>query len=181
MFFRKKRQKETPRRRESFDPDESRSDTPVAGAPSGMGRDLDDPTIANVTRPLPRRDAPGAPLEEAGEDVTRFIGAPLPYGATFVAWLVHASGTHRGRDVRLGGGTIRLGSARDCEIAISGDTYISSRHAEIDVSQGIPRVRDLQSTNGTFLNGKKIREADLADGDRLRVGTTELIFKCVHL
>ena len=180
MFFRKKRQKETSRRRESFDPDESRSETPVAGESSGLGRDLDDPTIAHATHPGPKRDAP-PPAEEAGDDVTRFIGAPMPYGATFVAWLVHASGAHRGRDVRLGGGTIRIGSSRDCEIAISGDTYISSRHAEIDVSAGGPRLRDLQSTNGTFLNGKKVREADLADGDRVRVGTTELIFKCVHL
>ncbi|HET9887658.1 MAG TPA: FHA domain-containing protein, partial [bacterium] len=174
MFFRKKRQKETSRRRESFDPDESRSDTPATGESSGLGRDLDDPTIASVTRPLPRRDAPGPASDEVGDDVTRFIGAPLPYGATFVAWLVHASGTHRGRDVRLSTGTTRIGSGRDCEIAISGDTYISSRHAEIDVSQGIPRLRDLQSTNGTFLNGKKIREADLNDGDRIRVGTSEL-------
>ena len=180
MFFRKKREKESSRRRESFDPDESRSDTPIAGKSSGMGRDLDDPTIAHATRPGPRRDAP-PPVEEAGDDHTRFIGAPLPYGATFVAWLIYANGTHRGRDVRLGTGTTRIGSSRDCEIAIAGDTYISSRHAEIDVAGGAPRLRDLQSTNGTFLNGKKVREADLADGDRVRIGTSELIFKCVQL
>jgi pSer/pThr/pTyr-binding forkhead associated (FHA) protein len=179
MFFRKKRDKEISRRRESFEADESRSDPPAARESSGPGRDLDDPTIAHATRTGPRREAP--PPEDAGDDVTRFIGAPLPYGATFVAWLVHATGAHRGRDVRLGAGTTRLGSSRDCEIAISGDTYISSRHAEIDVSAGVSRLRDLQSTNGTFVNGKKVREADLADGDRVRIGTTELIFKCVQL
>lgn len=179
MFFRKKRERESSRRRESFDPDESRSDTPTAGESTGLGRDLDDPTIAHATRTGPRA---GVPLpDEAGDDVTRFIGAPLPYGTTSVAWLVYAGGAHRGRDVRLGAGTTRIGSTRDCEIAIAGDTYISSRHAEIDFSEGAFRLHDLQSTNGTFLNGKKVREAELADGDRLRIGTTELIFKCVHL
>jgi hypothetical protein len=188
MFFRKKREKEK-RPRESFDPGESFSDTPSfkdrdrPPESSRTGRDLEDPTILpSSTRPPPRGGAPAPHLqEEAGEDVTRFIGAPVPYGAAFVAWLVHASGAQRGKDIRLSGGTTRIGSGRECEISISGDTYISSRHAELSFSGGLPHLRDLQSTNGTFVNGEMIREVDLADGDRVRIGATELVFKCVHL
>jgi pSer/pThr/pTyr-binding forkhead associated (FHA) protein len=38
-------------------------------------------------------------------------------------------------------------------------------------------VRDLESTNGTFLNGKRVGTARLADGDRLRVGRVELLVR----
>jgi pSer/pThr/pTyr-binding forkhead associated (FHA) protein len=38
-------------------------------------------------------------------------------------------------------------------------------------------VRDLESTNGAFLNGKRVGSARLADGDRLRVGRVELLVR----
>lgn len=189
MFFRKKREKEKTPARDSFDEDASRADAPLPppparrGAPASSGRDLDDPTIArSVTRPggakplpLPERK------EEVGEDVTQFIGAPLAYGATTVAWLVFVAGANRGKDIRLGSGLTRVGSSRECELAILGDSYVSSKHAELTLDRGLARVRDLQSTNGTYVNGDRIREADLVDGDRVRFGTTELVFKCVNL
>ncbi len=170
MFFRKKREKEKP-----------------AGEEAGE-RDLDDPTVVRSgTRPGPSREPASRPAsapdpeEEAGADVTRFIGAPPAYGSTIVAWLVHVAGPSKGRDLRLGSGTLRVGSSRDCEVPLGGDEYVSSRHAEILVERTGVRVRDLQSRNGTFVNGERIRESMLADGDRVRFGTTELVFKCVHL
>jgi hypothetical protein len=168
MFFRKKREKENRL------PDE---------APSG--RDLDDPTVVRSgTRPGPSLSAPRSvpdPGDEVGDDVTRFIGAPLAYGSTLVAWLVHAAGPSRGRDLRLGSGTLRVGSSRDCEIPVLGDDYVSSRHAEVVVERGAVKLRDLQSRNGTFVNGARVDEVILNDGDRVRFGTTELVFKCVQL
>jgi pSer/pThr/pTyr-binding forkhead associated (FHA) protein len=122
-----------------------------------------------------------APDSETGDDVTRFIGAPHAYGSTIVAWLVHAAGPSRGRDLRLGSGTLRVGSNRECEISLTGDSYISSRHAEIMVERGSVHLRDLQSRNGTFVNGARVRDAALTDGDRIRFGTTEFVFKCVQL
>jgi pSer/pThr/pTyr-binding forkhead associated (FHA) protein len=38
-------------------------------------------------------------------------------------------------------------------------------------------VVDLKSTNGTFVNGKRVHKAQLADGDKLRVGRVELVVK----
>ena len=57
------------------------------------------------------------------------------------------------------------------------DESASRRHAEICVGQGVV-LRDLGSTNGTFLNGQRISgEASLKDGDVIQVGRTQLVFR----
>src|SRR5262249_48348203 len=56
------------------------------------------------------------------------------------------------------------------------DPCISSRHARIERKNSGFFIRDLRSRNGTFLNGARIFEAQLGDGDRIRVGETELLF-----
>jgi hypothetical protein len=54
------------------------------------------------------------------------------------------------------------------------DASVSSRHAEILLQGSEILVRDLNSTNGTFLNGEKISEAVLKPGQTLRFGQVEL-------
>lgn len=56
------------------------------------------------------------------------------------------------------------------------DDSVSSQHAEISFSDGEFSVRDLGSTNGTFLNGEKIEEASLGRGDEVRFGSIVCIF-----
>lgn len=51
------------------------------------------------------------------------------------------------------------------------DLSVSARHATILFTEGRWIVRDLGSRNGTFVNGRRVREADLEDGDRIRFGT----------
>ena len=66
-----------------------------------------------------------------------------------------------------------LGRGNDCDIRIN-DHSVSRRHARIQPGpEGFCAV-DLQSTNGTFVNDKRIHKATLAAGDRLRVGRIEL-------
>jgi len=55
-------------------------------------------------------------------------------------------------------------------------TRVSREHAVIDAADGSQRVKDLGSTNGTFLNGRRIQEAPLKDGDLLLVADVELTF-----
>jgi hypothetical protein len=52
---------------------------------------------------------------------------------------------------------------------------VSSRHCEIVVGDGTISVRDLGSTNGTFVDDKPIREANLTHGQRLKLGSTEFV------
>ncbi len=57
------------------------------------------------------------------------------------------------------------------------DIKVSGVHAEIVFEQGKPLVRDLGSTNGTMLDGKKITELILSEGDRITVGNTEFVLE----
>ncbi|MBL9175554.1 MAG: FHA domain-containing protein [Verrucomicrobiales bacterium] len=56
------------------------------------------------------------------------------------------------------------------------EASVSSFHAEITVheSDGSVTVRDLQSTNGTFIAGQPVEEARLADGQQLQLGNVEM-------
>jgi pSer/pThr/pTyr-binding forkhead associated (FHA) protein len=59
------------------------------------------------------------------------------------------------------------------------DEGISREHALIllDCEDCIYVVEDLQSTNGTKVNGKRVRSAELNDGDEIQVGLTRFIFQ----
>jgi two-component system, NtrC family, response regulator HydG len=67
-----------------------------------------------------------------------------------------------------------LGQSATCDFRLT-DRSISRRHASVDASTWPVRVRDLGSTNGTFVNGVAIVEAHLAGGETLRLGSTTMV------
>jgi uncharacterized RDD family membrane protein YckC len=80
-----------------------------------------------------------------------------------------------GRRVALAGGDFVIGRERDCDLPL-GDGTVSRHHAAVGVEGGRVTVRDLGSSNGTFVNGRRLRaEAELAAGDRLRLGRVRLV------
>jgi len=61
------------------------------------------------------------------------------------------------------------------------DAEVSRRHARFESQQGIVYVDDLKSSNGTFLNGRRVNEAiEVRSGDEIDVGTTRLIVRAVR-
>ncbi|MEM7138778.1 MAG: FHA domain-containing protein [Myxococcota bacterium] len=69
-----------------------------------------------------------------------------------------------------------IGRGTSCCVTID-DPMMSREHARMDFTGDKPVIEDLQSRNGTVLNGRPlIGEAVLEDGDRIRVGTQELVF-----
>lgn len=68
---------------------------------------------------------------------------------------------HRGRCV--------IGRKPECDLRIPAGA-VSRQHTEVVITGGKARVRDMGSSNGTFLNDVRVQEADLAPGDRLIVG-----------
>ena len=75
---------------------------------------------------------------------------------------------------RLDGGTIQIGRDPSCQIRPD-DTYISQRHARIARRGEGWVVEDLGSTNGTYLNQRKVAvPTRIEPGDRIRVGKTVL-------
>ena len=69
-----------------------------------------------------------------------------------------------------------LGRGADADLRLP-DTGVSRAHAELRLDGGTARVVDLQSTNGTLLNGRRIRIATLSDGDRLDLGATSMVYR----
>ena len=67
----------------------------------------------------------------------------------------------------------RIGRAPDNDIVLNADT-ISSYHAEIIVRDDKFYIKDMNSTNGTKVNGKRVSEAGLSPGLKLQIGETEL-------
>lgn len=80
------------------------------------------------------------------------------------------------QEVDLVGEEIIIGRGSMGQITID-DPMLSRRHVRIDLSGAAPTVEDLSSRNGTQLNGCALVErATLTDGDRIRIGTQELVF-----
>ena len=69
-----------------------------------------------------------------------------------------------------------LGRGAEADLRLP-DSGVSRAHAELRLHGDVVRVVDLDSTNGTVVNGQRVRESDLADGDRLDIGATSLVFR----
>jgi hypothetical protein len=72
-------------------------------------------------------------------------------------------------------GANRLGRNEQNDLSID-DPSVSGFHCEIDFERGTLTVRDLGSTNGTFINSVPVRQAILEPGQTLRLGNVELFF-----
>ncbi len=72
----------------------------------------------------------------------------------------------------------RIGRSDEGEIVLV-DPSVSRAHAVIAIDAGKPVVRDLDSTNGTFVNGRRVASEALRDGDELLFGNTKMLFEAV--
>jgi FHA domain len=71
------------------------------------------------------------------------------------------------------GQTVTFGrAARRAEFPLPHDTFMSGVHFAVECGSGGCRVQDRKSSNGTFLNGAKIQDAMLANGDEIKGGQT---------
>jgi pSer/pThr/pTyr-binding forkhead associated (FHA) protein len=75
---------------------------------------------------------------------------------------------------RLTSGAVKtIGRAKGADIIVDA-ALVSRVHCRLEAGRDGVDVTDLSSTNGTFVNGKRIERATLCTGDRLRVGRVEL-------
>ena len=92
--------------------------------------------------------------------------------AVFRLRLVGVSGSHKGQTFEVRTTGLRIGRNTDADIVLT-DTRVSGRHAWVGIVDGRAVLRDLDSTNGTFLNAQiraPVTEAELRHGDTISLG-----------
>jgi diguanylate cyclase (GGDEF)-like protein len=103
----------------------------------------------------------------AGLSARQRVAAPRPY-------LIVIGGARVGELHTLTRERTVVGRSPEAQIRLR-DTGISRAHAELLVAGGRVSVRDLGSTNGTFLNGERADARELRDGDKLTIGEATLL------
>ncbi len=84
------------------------------------------------------------------------------------------SGKYQGGEYPLGeSGELVIGRSSDLDMVLIED-MVSRKHAKISLAPGQITIADLGSTNGTFVNGEKVKRARLKEGDRILIGTSIL-------
>ena len=104
----------------------------------------------------------------------RKLGA-AEQSADRAAYLIVIYGADLGKRVALGLGAVEAGRSSKCDISIDQES-VSRRHARIFWDGASYRVRDLGSTNGTYVNDVLVNERPLEDGDQIKIGRTILKF-----
>ena len=84
--------------------------------------------------------------------------------------LVHVRSDGKQQAVPLKPGKIVIGRHDDCQIRIPA-ANVSRHHCEVVSGGAGVRIRDLGSSNGTFVNGHKVDDVELSPGDVLEIGT----------
>jgi len=110
---------------------------------------------------------------------TELLGAEEQ--APISAWLIFTGqGMRYGAMVRLMGKSFLIGRAQDCDLVLE-DSAVSRQHTRIRIEgpDDAPRfvIHDLATDNGTFVNGVRQAAVELANGDVVQIGRTELTFK----
>lgn len=126
---------------------------------------------------------PSAPTKE--EEDTQFLSSgDLEPTSPEVDLVVKAdlkiqTDTARQERVELSSGLTTIGR-QNADVEID-DPSVSSQHCEIEARGGEFFVRDLESQNGTFVNGERVRSAELRSGDEIRIGRTVIQFRALKV
>jgi hypothetical protein len=127
--------------------------------------------LKDLRRPAPFVDEYRDAGYSAGAD--GFAGR-VPSSARLIA--EHGGGLSAGQTFIVGSGLV-IGRADGIEVPIE-DTFASGRHARVFDHDGLVYIEDMNSTNGTYLNGRRVDGQELLNAnDRIRIGDTELRYE----
>lgn len=99
-----------------------------------------------------------------------------PASFAYLFWL---SGIRRGDSVMLNAGGSTIGRGREADVLLDDET-VSDEQARIRKEGDAWFLYDLAATNRTAVDAKPVARHQLADGDRLTFGTTEMAFRALQ-
>jgi FHA domain-containing protein len=136
-------------------------------------------------RPAPRSDGDdrkGAAEEGLDPADPRFISQTMVFAAPIVdspaARLRELRPNGTQREITLDGAPLTIGRASDNGLVIN-DSRVSRHHARLQARRGTLVFTDLESTNGSRVNGSRVAEVALGEGDRIEIGDTVLVVESV--
>jgi hypothetical protein len=118
---------------------------------------------------------PELPVGEPGQTMIYRAPAPVDDAPSPPAKPEVVTLTVDGRKQEVTEPRLVLGRSRACDVYVA-DVNVSRRHAELRQEGATYWIVDLGSTNGTAVNGKRIERERLRDGDRITLGSTEIVF-----
>jgi FHA domain len=128
--------------------------------------------------PMPMA-APEAP-KPMGPSKTVMIGAGGDQeGFPIVGWLVPLNGSNAYQTWRLKPGLTKIGTAPPADLVVN-DGFMSTEHCSITCSPAGFTLHDGGSTNGCYVNDRKIQKQDLVDNDVIMLGKTNFKFKSIN-
>jgi Protein of unknown function (DUF3662)/FHA domain len=123
-------------------------------------------SVEGLADDVPAQAAPGATMVYRPEDEPE--AEPEPAAAAVAL-------TVNGKRHEVAGSRALLGRSKECDIRIS-DPNVSRRHAEVRQEGSAYWIVDLDSTNGVLVNGRRQKRAKLDDGDKITLGSTDIVF-----
>src|SRR5262249_30370265 len=90
------------------------------------------------------------------------------------SYLIVLAGTNIGEMFKLGERGLVLGRGAGADVSLVDDD-VSRRHALVRIVDGETWIEDAGSRNGIFVNGDQVARVRLADGDKIRIGSTTIL------
>lgn len=139
------------------------------GAPAAASAHHAPTTPPSVASPQPAAPSTPLPTERPLEERVPQVQVPAVHALATVT----VSDLHH--DIALKGERVEVGRLGECDICLA-DANVSRVHAAF-VREGAGwSIEDLESTNGTQLNGAPVDRARLRDGDTVQIGATQLVY-----
>jgi hypothetical protein len=139
-------------------------ETGTCGACAAAGARRSKTLIVKIPGGVPEGVAP----EPSGDDLAR---VPLPSGWEIALEVL--DGPESGAHFRVTRSRVLIGRG-GCEVPLS-DARVSRRHASLEIyGATCVLLKDLGSTNGTFVNGRRASSCQLQDGDEIQIGDTRM-------
>jgi len=123
--------------------------------------------------------APEAPKPMGPSKTVMMNSGGSEEGFPIVGWLVPLNGVSAYQTWRLKPGLTKIGTAPPSDIVVN-DGFMSTEHCSITSSPAGFTLHDGGSTNGCYVNDRKVQKHDLLDNDVIMLGKTNFKFKSIN-